>query len=127
MNERPPEQQRRRERELRDRARENRQWPTGAEKVLWLHLRKHRAEGWHWRRQHPIGEFIVDFCCPMAGLVVELDGDCHEEPEAQGYDSWRQGLLEEMGWTVLRFRNEEVLAEPGEVRERIVAFIAEKL
>ncbi|MBC8064357.1 MAG: DUF559 domain-containing protein [Chlorobia bacterium] len=48
----------RRDRQLRDRARENRQWPTDAEKILWLHLRKHKAEGWHWRRQHPLEIYV---------------------------------------------------------------------
>ena len=125
--ERRPADQWKRDRELRDRARENRQWQTGAEKVLWLHLRTCKADGWHFRRQHPINEFIVDFCCPRAGLVVELDGDVHLEPEAQEYDRWRQTRLEALGWTVIRFRNDDVLAEPGEVRACVLAVIAKNL
>jgi very-short-patch-repair endonuclease len=115
----------RRERELRDRARDLRQMLTTAEIELWKHVRKGKAEGHHFRRQHPIDEFIVDFCCVKQRLCVELDGDYHEEPEALAYDQWRQRRLESLGWKVIRFRNEDVLADPGEVRERILAILAE--
>ena len=76
-------------------------------------MRSHKVDGWHFRRQHPIDEFIVDFCCLRAGLIIELDGDCHAEPEAIAYDRRREARLRKLGWKVVRFRNEEILAEEG--------------
>jgi very-short-patch-repair endonuclease len=87
--------------------RENRKLPTPAEKVLWDVLRRHNLNGAKFRRQHPIGRFVVDFYCAKAALVVELDGPIHElQREA---DAERQAWLEAEGLTVLRFKNDDVL------------------
>ena len=76
---------------------------TGTEQRLWAHLRGRKVEGWKFRRQHPIGEYIVDFACPAARLVVELDGYSHGFESQVNYDESRQRWLESQGYKVLRF------------------------
>jgi very-short-patch-repair endonuclease len=90
----------------RDRARRLRRDKTEAEARLWGALRTGRLEGWKWRRQVPVGPFIVDFLCLEAALAVELDGGVHTEQS--GYDAWRDALLRKRGLQVLRFWNSEV-------------------
>jgi very-short-patch-repair endonuclease len=92
----------------RDRARELRRDDTDAEARLWNVLRAHRLGGWKWKRQVPRGPFFVDFLCDEALLIVELDGGHHAEQVA--YDNRRTAYLEEMGFRVLRFWNNQVLA-----------------
>ena len=75
------------------RAREMRRDSTDAERRLWSYLRGRQLENFKFRRQHPIGPFIVDFCCIEVKLVVELDGSQHEVD--QQYDARRTGVLEE--------------------------------
>lgn len=65
--------------------------------------------GFKFRRQHPIADFIVDFYCPEKGLTIELDGGYHNDPEQEKADKLRTQILEEMGYTEIRFSNEEVL------------------
>lgn len=65
--------------EIRLRARELRQPQTLAELELWKHLRNRQLEGIKFRRQYPLGRFIVDFYCPQAKLAIEIDGDTHAE------------------------------------------------
>jgi len=91
----------------RDRARELRREDTGAEARLWSALRDRRLGGWKWRRQVPQGPFIVDFLCPEASLVVEVDGGQHAE--RVDYDARRTAYLEGLGLRVLRFWNHAVL------------------
>ncbi|MCY3865828.1 MAG: endonuclease domain-containing protein [Chloroflexi bacterium] len=88
-----------------------RQRPTRAEMMLWQHLRGKRMRGFRFRRQQPIGRFIVDFYCRQAQLVVEIDGPSHYSNEAVEYDEQRTGFLEELGLSVLRFGNEQVIYE----------------
>jgi very-short-patch-repair endonuclease len=76
---------------------------TGTEQQLWAHLRGRKVEGWKFRRQHPIGEYIVDFACLAARLVVELDGYSHGFEAQISYDESRQRWLEGQGYKVLRF------------------------
>ena len=76
---------------------------TGTEQQLWARIRGRKLEGWKFRRQHPIGEYIVDFACPAARLVVELDGYSHGFDERINYDESRQRWLESQGYKVLRF------------------------
>ena len=76
---------------------------TGTEQRLWAHLRGRKVEGWKFRRQHPIGEYIVDFACPAARLVVEVDGYSHGFEAQLNYDESRQRWLESQGYKVLRF------------------------
>ena len=88
-------------------ARQLRRDQTLAETKLWLALRSHQLENIHFRRQHPIGNYIVDFCAPRAKLIIELDGSQHLEQ--QEYDAERTEFLESKGYRVLRFWNSDVL------------------
>ena len=82
--------------------------PTVAERDFWKRLRKNRLAGLHFRRQHPIGPYIVDFCCVPKRLVVELDGYSHLDPARVERDEARTLWLRAAGYRVLRFRNEEI-------------------
>ena len=78
-----------------------------AEAKLWKQLRAHRMGNTHFRNQHAIGNYIVDFCAPRKKLIIELDGSQHLEQEA--YDAERTSFLESKGYRVLRFWNNDVL------------------
>ncbi len=80
---------------------------TDVERLLWTHLRGRRLGNFKFRRQLPIGGYIVDFVCVETRLVVELDGGQHSEHSA--YDSHRTAILEKSGFRVLRIWNDEVL------------------
>lgn len=67
------------------------------------------------RRQHGIGPFVVDFCCLPLRLVVEVDGDVHDEDDVSEQDAWRTEYLQQGGFTVRRFRNDDVLYHPDRV------------
>lgn len=86
----------------------NRENPTEAEQVLWKHLQKSQL-GQPFRRQHIIGDFIVDFVCLPARLIIEVDGGYHQLPDQQISDEERANWLRSRGYSVLRFKNEEVL------------------
>jgi very-short-patch-repair endonuclease len=90
----------------RDRARQLRRDQTEAEAKLWDTLRAGRLEGWKWRRQVPVGPFIVDFLCLEAAVAVELDGGIHAEQADR--DARRDAYLQARGLQVLRFWNSEV-------------------
>jgi very-short-patch-repair endonuclease len=90
---------------------------TDAEQRLWHYLRAHRFLGLKFKRQKPIGPYIVDFICTERWLVIELDGGQHQQ-QVQ-YDQQRQCFLESRGYRVLRFWNHQVLAETEAVLERI--------
>ena len=108
-----------RERErARVRARSLRKLPTGAEALLWFHLRDRRMANHKFRRQRPIGPYFADFACIEAKLIVELDGGQHVE--AAVYDADRTRFLEGQGYRVLRFWNNEVLMQTDAVRGRIL-------
>ena len=89
-------------------ARDYRNNPTEAERILWAHLRRFRSEGFVFRRQHPIVFFIADFYCHRIKLVIEVDGDYHSNDQIRDYDDSRSGELERYGITVLRIHNEEI-------------------
>ena len=99
-------------------ARENRKNATLAESVLWEQLRDNNL-GVKFLRQHVIGDYIVDFVSRKGGLVIEVDGGYHAERQKQEDDQYRESVLEQMGYHVLRFTNEEVLYEIEDVIERI--------
>jgi very-short-patch-repair endonuclease len=80
---------------------------TGAEKLLWRHLRMRQFEGYKFRRQHPLGNYIADFVCLEAMLVLEVDGGQHAE--SADNDAARTQWLEAKGLHVIRFWNNEVL------------------
>ena len=90
------------------RAKELRRDMTPAEKILWNELRANKL-GVHFRRQQIIAGFIVDFYCHKAGLVVEVDGDVHDLQQEE--DTKREKVLSEMGLTVVRFGNDEVMRD----------------
>ncbi len=92
------------------RARQLRRQQTPAERALWLLLRAHQLDGFHFRRQHPIDRFIADFACPNAKLVIELDGASHDDRLEQ--DAARDEHLRQFGWTTLRFSNRELTQNP---------------
>jgi very-short-patch-repair endonuclease len=95
---------------------------TEAELKLWNELRAHRLMGLGFRRQMPIGGYIVDFACPEHKLVVEVDGSQH--PEDQAYDSASTTYLEQQGWKVVRFWNDDVLHDIDNVCTHILRLIA---
>jgi very-short-patch-repair endonuclease len=95
----------------RDRARRLRRDQTEAEARLWDRLRGRRLEGWKWRRQVPVGPFIVDFLCLEAAVAVELDGGIHAEQADR--DARRDAYLRARGLGVLRFWNREVGSDLG--------------
>jgi len=99
-------------------ARNLRRSQTDAERKLWLLLRDRRLAGFKFRRQHPIGPFIVDFCCTEVKVIVELDGGHHAL--THDGDAARGRYLTGQGYRVLRFWNNEVLGNTFGVLERIV-------
>jgi very-short-patch-repair endonuclease len=92
--------------EMLQRARELRKQQTPEERKLWLVLRNRGLDGYKFKRQVPIASFIVDFLCEEANLIIELDGGQHLEQE--DYDTARTQFLEEYGFRVIRFWNNEV-------------------
>lgn len=100
-------------------ARENRKNPTEAEKLLWEELRGSKL-GQKFRRQHYVGNYIADFACLEKRLVVEIDGDYHNQPEQAALDEERTLALEQKhSFKVMRFTNEEVIFGMAGVLERI--------
>jgi len=93
--------------------------PTRAEDVLWQALRGRRLAGLRFRRQHAIGQFIVDFCCSEKRLIVEADGSIHDL--RRGCDAARDQTLRTLEFQVLRFTNEEILHALDHVLEAIAA------
>jgi very-short-patch-repair endonuclease len=106
-------------------ARENRRNLTSAEYDLWQILRSRRLNGIKFRRQHPVEQFIVDFYCHEAKLVIEVDGGYHDRPGQAEADKGRERRLAELGLTVIRFTNEEVMYNIDLVRSRIERVILE--
>ena len=97
---------------------ELRENPTEAERTLWRHVRLRQLGGHKFRRQHPIGQYIVDLVCLEKRLIIELDGGQYSEQVA--YDSERCKWLEKQGFCVLRFWNNQVLQETEGVKKVIV-------
>ncbi|TGE14755.1 phosphoribosylformylglycinamidine synthase subunit PurQ [Hymenobacter elongatus] len=104
-------------------ARENRKQPTGAEAKLWEELRREKL-GAQFRRQHAIDSYIVDFVCLSAKLIVEADGEIHSDAEQAAYDKDRTTVLQELGYEVLRFSNQDILDHPGKVLQQIQSRLA---
>jgi very-short-patch-repair endonuclease len=99
------------------RARELRRNATPAEVILWRELRDRRFAGFKFRRQWPVGPYVVDFYCRAGRLIVELDGESHVGKEAA--DQFRQAALEGCGYKVLRFWNPDVYDDLDCVLEAI--------
>ncbi|MER8477078.1 endonuclease domain-containing protein [Mesorhizobium sp. M1163] len=101
-------------------ARSMRKVMTSAELKLWNELRAHRLMGLGFRRQLPIAGYIVDFACPEQKLIVEVDGSQHTEADAVARDEARTVRLEQDGWTVLRFWNDDILRDIDNVCQHVV-------
>ncbi|HSD37328.1 MAG TPA: endonuclease domain-containing protein [Rhodocyclaceae bacterium] len=100
-----------------DNAKRLRTEQTEAEQCLWYHLRAHRFLGLKFKRQKPVGPYIADFICIEGKLIVEVDGGQHVE--AKAYDDARDKYLNDQGFTVLRFWNNEVLNQTEAVLDKI--------
>ena len=106
---------------LKERAEAMRKNPTEAEKVLWEALRA-KGLGVKFRQQHIIEDFIVDFYCNEYKVTVEVDGGYHNEEGQMKSDAERTARLNELGYTELRFTNEEVLHDLDSVLKKIKTF-----
>ena len=92
---------------------------TDAEAKLWSELRGRQVQGYKFRRQHPIDDYVADFACLSAKLVIEIDGATHSTEEELAYDRQRTVLLQGLGWRVIRFTNDEVFTDVDGVVEAI--------
>ena len=101
------------------RAKQLRKDETPTEKKLWEYLKGKKMEGYKFRRQHPIGRFILDFYCHAKKLVVEIDGGYHQEQLQQWEDAERTQFLESLGLQVIRFTNKEIVEEVEIVLDKI--------
>ena len=108
---------------LYQRAKAMRQEMSKAEAKLWQHLRVGRLNGYKFRRQQPIGNYIVDFMCVTPKLIIEADGRQHTEQAA--YDHARTAHLNSLGFTVLRFWNHEILQQTNDVLAEILRVLQE--
>jgi very-short-patch-repair endonuclease len=93
---------------------------TDAELKLWNELRAHRLMGLPFRRQMPISDYIDDFACPSKKLIVEVDGSQHGSEAGARNDSIRDETLKSLGWTLLRFWNDDVIRDIDNVCQHIV-------
>ncbi len=103
--------------DIRQKARQLRKNSTDAERKLWQHLRSRQFGRWKFRRQFPVGQYIVDFVCIDLKLIVEIDGSQHAEQII--YDSKRTSFLQSKGYRVVRFWNNEVLENISGVLETL--------
>lgn len=99
---------------MKDSRRGLRQESTLQERRLWLRL-KNKQLGVRFRRQYSIGNYIADFCSPRNKLVIELEGGVHDEEEQRCYDRERKQTIEDIGFKVLTFNNNEVEKDIGKV------------
>jgi very-short-patch-repair endonuclease len=109
---------------LRTRAKTMRHVPTDTEKKFWWLVRDRRLGGYKFKRQHPIGNYIADFVCLDAGLIVELDGSQHAEQRE--YDAERDAFFESQGFRVVRFWNAEFLKNQDGVARQLLALLDSK-
>jgi very-short-patch-repair endonuclease len=100
-----------------------RQESTDAERRMWSALRDRRLSRYKFRRQHPIGHYIVDFACTDHRMVIELDGSQHADNAADGR---RTAWLESRGWRVVRFWSNDILGNTNGVIETILRTLEEK-
>jgi len=104
--------------DLLERRRDLRKNQTKAEEILWFELRNNKL-GAKFKRQHSIGGYIIDFYCQKYKLIVELDGEVHNTKEAKEYDAVRDKFFNELGYKVVRFKNEEVEKDVEKVLDKI--------
>ena len=111
---------------LRSNARALRKNSTDAERLLWAALRDHRMNSAGFRRQVPIKNYIADFVCHAAKLVIELDGGQHFSDQSEKKDAARSAVIEAQGFKVLRFSNQDVMTNRTGALETIAAAVAER-
>jgi very-short-patch-repair endonuclease len=104
---------------LKERSRSLRKNMTDAERRLWSRLRRKQINGFQFYRQRPIGNYIADFYCPDAKMVIEVDGGQHFLNEGKEYDAYRDQYLMDSGLTLLRFSNLDVLKNIDSVMQTI--------
>lgn len=92
---------------------------TPHERILWRALKELPIDGTHFRRQAPIGRYVVDFFCPAKRLIIELDGGHHNDDEIARRDGERQLWLEQEGYRVIRFWNSDITGDLNAMLERI--------
>ena len=109
---------------LRSNARALRKNSTDAERILWSALRDHRLNGAGFRRQVPIENYVADFVCHAARLMVDLDGGQHFSNRAEQADARRSAVIEAKGFQMLRFSNHDVITNRIGVLETIAAAVA---
>jgi very-short-patch-repair endonuclease len=90
-----------------------------AEIVLWSRLKSNALDGYKFRRQYSVGKFVIDFYCPRLKLAIEVDGDSHFSDESEPYDKARRDFIESFGISFLRFTNNEIYENLGEVLAKI--------
>ena len=101
------------------RARILRKTMTPAEKMLWERLRRKQLKGYKFRRQHPVANYIADFYCHRAKLIVEIDGSYHHQEDQKYRDTEKSSDLQSFGITIIRFTNEEVIGNIEKVLPNI--------
>jgi very-short-patch-repair endonuclease len=104
---------------IQKKAKELRNNETPSEKLLWDKLKNKQLAGFKFRRQHSLKQFIADFYCHKAKLIIELDGEIHNTVQQKERDEGRSYEIEQAGLTVLRFTNDEVKNEIDNVLEKI--------
>src|SRR5947208_12855006 len=104
-------------------ARELRQQPTSAEELLWQLLRDRQLLGFKFRRQHQFGNYVADFYCREARLVIECDGLVHDRNEQWHHDQIRDAYMISQGIRVLRFTNERVLNDTEGILNEIAKYL----
>ena len=109
-----------------NRARALRRNATDEERLLWSRLKEYRSQSIAFRRQVPLGPYVVDFLCRKADLIVELDGDHHGDPDQSNSDIRRDLWLEQQGYTVLRYWNSMIWTDMVRVLDDIDGYLREK-
>ena len=107
-------------------AKELRKGQTEAEKILWFKLRNRQLDGTKFRRQHPIGNYIVDFVCLEKNLIIEIDGGQHNKEQSKEKDKQRTLWLEKEGYQIMRFWNNDILQNVDGVLINIKEFLKQE-
>ncbi len=110
-----------------EQSREFRKNPTQAEAILWEHLRNRKSGNYKFRRQHPVGKYILDFYCAEARIGIEVDGGIHQEPEQSLHDIQRSLDLAELGIEIIRFWNSDITNNCDEALQQIKICIEHKI
>jgi len=116
-----------RNRELVSYARVLRNNMTRAEIILWSRLREKKINGYKFRRQQPVFDYIVDFYCHELKFIIEVDGEIHSLPEKTNYDSKRDKILKINGYHIIRLTNLEIETELDSTINKIILYIDEIL